>query len=329
MVDRGGSDGFRLVEMSIALTRPAPLIFQPRHGVVQDAASTGRNVMSSPQEQFAAAVRSTQAQAVDAVETWTKITQDAFGKIGDAPGRAPKPDDVIDQVFDFAEKMLEGQREFAHRMLGVTEKVGEAARDEIESATEKVRDQVEARTEAARRTAESVREDMTARTEAARKQAETILEEAKERAEAASKQAKELAEAVLAAARQQAEQILELARKQAKTLAAPLNDIAEQMTKAGEQAWAAVTPGATAEDAVATVEGTVEEAVEEAVEDAAEPEVEETAEAESADEAEAQSEEAEDYAGWTKVQLQEELVNRGLPKSGNVAELRERLRAAD
>jgi hypothetical protein len=38
---------------------------------------------------------------------------------------------------------------------------------------------------------------------------------------------------------------------------------------------------------------------------------------------------AEDYAGWTKAQLQEELVNRGLPKSGNVAELRERLRAAD
>ena len=54
--------------------------------------------MSSPQEQFAAAVRSTQAQAVDAVETWTKITQDAFGKISDTPGRAPKPDDVIEQA---------------------------------------------------------------------------------------------------------------------------------------------------------------------------------------------------------------------------------------
>ena len=48
--------------------------------------------MSSPQEQFAAAVRSTQAQAVDAVETWTKITQDAFGKIGaEVPTTAPEP----------------------------------------------------------------------------------------------------------------------------------------------------------------------------------------------------------------------------------------------
>ena len=80
--------------------------------------------MSSPQEQFAAAVRSTQAQAADAVETWTKITQEAFGKIGDAPAKAPQPDQVIDQVFDFAEKMLEGQREFAHKMLGMSEKVG-------------------------------------------------------------------------------------------------------------------------------------------------------------------------------------------------------------
>ena len=90
--------------------------------------------MSSPQEQFAAAVRSTQAQATDAVETWTKITQDVFGKISDAPASAPNPDQVIDQVFDFAEKMLDGQRLFAKKMLGVREKVSQAARWEIESA---------------------------------------------------------------------------------------------------------------------------------------------------------------------------------------------------
>ena len=58
----------------------------------------------------------------------------------------------------------------------------------------------------------------------------------------------------------------------------------------------------TAEEAVDTVDDAVEETVEEA---------------------------AESYDGWTKAQLQEELVNRGLPKSGNVAELRERLRSAD
>ena len=269
--------------------------------------------MSSPQEQFAAAVRSTQAQAVDAVETWTKITQDAFGKISDAPGRAPHPDQVIDQVFDFAEKMLEGQRDFAHKMLGVTEKAGEAARSEIESATETIRDRVESRTEAARKAAESVRGDLTARTEAARKQAEEIIEAARERAETASRAAREQAEAILAAARQQAELILEAARKQAKTLGAPLSDIAEQVTKAGEQALAAVTPGATAQ---ADERQTAAEPV---------PEVVEASPAEEP----AEVEEAETYEGWTKVQLQEELVNRGLPKSGNVAELRERLRAAD
>jgi hypothetical protein len=135
---------------------------------------------------------------------------------------------------------------------------------------------------------------------------------------------------MVAAARQQAEQILELARKQAKTLAAPLADIAEQVTKAGEQAWASVTPGATAEAADdAADEAAVEEAIEAAVEDSAESDLVEAAEEDAADEIEEQAEEAEAYDGWTKAQLQEELVNRGLPKSGNVAELRERLRAAD
>ena len=38
---------------------------------------------------------------------------------------------------------------------------------------------------------------------------------------------------------------------------------------------------------------------------------------------------ADAYDGWTKPQLQEELVKRGLPKSGNVPELRERLLAND
>ena len=129
-----------------------------------------------------------------------------------------------------------------------------------------------------------------------------------------------------------------MARKQAKTLSAPLTDIAEQMTKAGEQAWAAVTPGAATEETSAqTAEGAPEEAPGDVVEDAADAglaeEVEEAADEleadEAADEADEPAAEAESYDGWTKVQLQKELVNRGLPKSGNVAELRERLRAAD
>jgi hypothetical protein len=41
------------------------------------------------------------------------------------------------------------------------------------------------------------------------------------------------------------------------------------------------------------------------------------------------SKKADAYEGWTKPQLQEELVRRGLPKSGNVPELRDRLLAND
>src|SRR6478735_215879 len=254
--------------------------------------------MSSPQEQFAAAVRSTQAQAVDAVETWTKITQEAFGKIGaEVPTTAPNPDQVIDQVFDFAEKMLEGQRDFAKKMLGMSEKVGEATRDELESAGEKIRGQVESGTEAARKQVETFRGQVESGTEAARKQAEALREQIEARTEAA--------------------------RKQAKSLSAPLADIAGTMTKTAQDA----VPGA-AEPEPEAPEAAAEEETAEVVE------AEWAAESAPGEEAEPKpkrrtAKKADAYDGWTKPQLQEELVKRGLPKSGNVPELRERLLADD
>jgi hypothetical protein len=136
---------------------------------------------------------------------------------------------------------------------------------------------------------------------------------------------------MLAVARQQADAILEAARKQAKSLSAPLADIASSMTKAAQDAVpeAEATPEAVAEPDVAAepaadddatpadVEAVVEEPVAES-----EPEAEPKPARRSAKKADA-------YDGWTKAQLQEELVKRGLPKSGNVPELRERLLADD
>jgi hypothetical protein len=125
----------------------------------------------------------------------------------------------------------------------------------------------------------------------------------------------------LQVARQQAEAILEAARKQAKALSAPLTDIAASMTKTAEEAVPA---------AESVAEPVADAASEVAQEVAAETEavVEAAADAVPAKKTKA-AKKADTYDGWTKPQLQEELVNRGLPKSGNVPELRERLLAND
>ena len=156
-----------------------------------------------------------------------------------------------------------------------------------------------------------MREQIEARTEAARKQAEQIIEAARERADAASKAARDQAESLLEVARQQAEAILDAARKQAKTLSAPLTDMASSRTKSGE---------------------TVVEAAETAVTQASAPQADAVAEADPKETPKPRRKSAKsavDYDDWTKPQLQEELVKRGLPKSGNVPELRERLAEND
>jgi hypothetical protein len=100
--------------------------------------------MTSPQEQYAQAMRTSQEAVVGAVESWTKSVQSAFGQTPELPSLSVDPNQVIDQVFDFAEKMLEVQREFAKSLA-------QAAA----SATGGMREQAEAAGAAARRAAES------------------------------------------------------------------------------------------------------------------------------------------------------------------------------
>jgi len=124
-------------------------------------------------------------------------------------------------------------------------------------------------------------------------------------------------------------------------LSAPLTDLVG--SKGGSAVDAGSTVVAEAESASEQATAAVADAVEEgsavvadaadAVEEAAET-AEEAPEEQAPEESEPaaksrKSRKTEDYEGWTKPQLQEELVKRGLPKSGNVPDLRERLRAAD
>jgi hypothetical protein len=101
--------------------------------------------MSNQSEQFADAMRTSQEAVVGAVESWTKSVQSAFGQTPGIPTLSVDPNQVIDQVFDFAEKMLEVQREFAKNLA-------QAAT----TATGTMREQAETVGAATRRAAESV-----------------------------------------------------------------------------------------------------------------------------------------------------------------------------
>jgi hypothetical protein len=81
--------------------------------------------MSSPQDQYAKSLRTSQEAVVEAVKSWTKSAQIAFGTPPGSPSGPFDPNQVIDQVFDFVEQMLAVQREFA-KTLAATAPTGAA-----------------------------------------------------------------------------------------------------------------------------------------------------------------------------------------------------------
>jgi cell division septum initiation protein DivIVA len=110
-----------------------------------------------------------------AVETWTKITSEAYEK-GGAPRTQADPDVVIDHVFDFAEKMLESQRDLAKKLLAANQQAGRDAQEELELAGLDARTQADQILEAARKQADAVYE-------AAREQSAELIKVAREQAE--------------------------------------------------------------------------------------------------------------------------------------------------
>jgi len=96
--------------------------------------------MSSPQDQYTEALRTSQDAVVQAMESWTKSARDAFGQMP-SPASSLEPNQVIDQVFDFAERMLEGQREFSKSLAASAASAGAAAREQAESAGATLRQQ--------------------------------------------------------------------------------------------------------------------------------------------------------------------------------------------
>jgi hypothetical protein len=72
--------------------------------------------MSNPQDQYRDLVQQSQQAIQSAVDTWTKTVQDTVTALPSNPTQVD-PSQVVDQVFDFAERMLEMQRDFTKNLL--------------------------------------------------------------------------------------------------------------------------------------------------------------------------------------------------------------------
>jgi hypothetical protein len=81
--------------------------------------TTTTEAVRASQDQFLDAVRQSQQAVVDAVAAWAKAVEDITPAVPALPGleELPKPEAVIDNAFDFAQKLLDAQREFARGVV--------------------------------------------------------------------------------------------------------------------------------------------------------------------------------------------------------------------
>jgi hypothetical protein len=71
------------------------------------------------QEQLLATVRQSQEAVVDAVATWARAVEGIVPAVPAVPGaeHLPKPEAVVEGAFDFAQKLLDAQRDFARSVI--------------------------------------------------------------------------------------------------------------------------------------------------------------------------------------------------------------------
>jgi hypothetical protein len=91
------------------------------------------------EQQFLEAVRQSQQAVVDAVGSWAKGFESLSASYPPVPEdyEPPTPEQVVERSFDFAEKLLASQREFARNVLAAAapafRQPGEAAEGAGES----------------------------------------------------------------------------------------------------------------------------------------------------------------------------------------------------
>ena len=99
---------------------------------------TSESSSTSPQDQYLDAVRQGQEAWADAVRAWSDSVQRMWGDAASTTTRgAPTAEQVIDNMFGFAEQLLAAQRDFAKRLVQATAPAGDAAQSTGKSTTRK------------------------------------------------------------------------------------------------------------------------------------------------------------------------------------------------
>ena len=91
--------------------------------------------MTAPTEQFVDAAKHSQEAVATAIATWADTMQSFASKL--TSGQPPLPDlqGVVEQYFDFAAKVLAGQREFAQQWATAAQAATEQAQRATPSVT--------------------------------------------------------------------------------------------------------------------------------------------------------------------------------------------------
>ena len=91
--------------------------------------ATMSDVALASQEQFLASVRQSQEAVVGAVAAWAKAVDGMTPSTQSLPGfeQLPNPQAVIDGAFDFAQQLLNAERDFAREVIAAAAPVLEKA----------------------------------------------------------------------------------------------------------------------------------------------------------------------------------------------------------
>jgi len=94
--------------------------------------------MTAPTDQFVDIANRGQEAVTTAVRTWTDTVQSFASKL--TSGQSPVTDlqGVVDQYFDFAEKILANQRELALQWASATAKASHVVTEQAQRATQSV-----------------------------------------------------------------------------------------------------------------------------------------------------------------------------------------------
>jgi hypothetical protein len=110
----------------------------PMNPIEEHLMSTSESPSTSAQDQYLDAVREGQEAWANAVRAWSDSVQRMWGDASSTTTReAPTAEQVIDNVFGFAEQLLAAQRDFAKQLVQATAPAADAAQSTGKSTTKK------------------------------------------------------------------------------------------------------------------------------------------------------------------------------------------------